>query len=343
MKTKHLFALAALMMLALMISSCVTNNQAEVPEAVKGIVGLEKYQTKIDYSQPQYWLALPDEITKPVDVFFIYPTVTGYRGNTEVCDINDSVMVAGAHRVFIGQTSVFAESCNVFMPYYRQISLPPKGTDYQAIVDYISQFDATDALDYYLNNLNQDRPFIIAGHSQGASTVISLLENYITKHPEVLSRMVAAYPIGFSVTDKWLEKTGLKFAESATDLGVIITWNTEGPGNHDASSVVVAPGAISINPINWKRDDTYAPVEDNLGSLNYETASIDVPGIADARVDTERGVVVVTTVDPAKYAIPEEGWPLFGPECYHVCDYSFFYNNIRQNVADRIAAWLLLY
>ena len=24
---------------------------------------------------------------------------------------------------------------------------------------------------------------------------------------------------------------------------------------------------------------------------------------------------------------------------YHVCDYSFFYNNIRQNVADRIAEW----
>lgn len=70
-----------------------------------------------------------------------------------------------------------------------------------------------------------------------------------------------------------------------------------------------ADGRESLHPINWKR------------------------------VDTERGVVVVTTVDPAKYAIPENGWSLFGPECYHVCDYSFFYNNIRQNVADRIAAW----
>ena len=336
---RFFLTLAVAMMTALTITSCTTNNQSQVPEAAKCVVGLEKYQTKIDYSQPQYWLALPDEITKPVDVFFIYPTVTGYRGITEVCDIDDSVMVAGAHRVLKIQASVFAESCNVFMPYYRQISLPSKGTDYQAIIDYISQFDATDALDYYLNNLNQGRPFIIAGHSQGASTVISLLENYMTKHPEALNRMVAAYPIGFSVTDKWLEKTGLKFAEGPTDVGVIVTWNTEGPGNHDASSVVVAPGAISINPINWKRDDTYAPAEENLGSLNYETASIDVPGIADARVDTERGVVVVTTVDPAKYAIPESGWSLFGPECYHVCDYSFFYNNIRQNVADRIAEW----
>ena len=50
MKTKHLFALAALMMLALMITSCTTNDQAGVPEAAKCVVGLEKYQTKIDYS-----------------------------------------------------------------------------------------------------------------------------------------------------------------------------------------------------------------------------------------------------------------------------------------------------
>lgn len=43
--------------------------------------------------------------------------------------------------------------------------------------------------------------------------LIALLENYMTKHPEALSRVIAAYPIGFAVTKDWLEKTGLKFAE----------------------------------------------------------------------------------------------------------------------------------
>ena len=32
--------------------------------------------------------------------------------------------------------------------------------------------------------------------------------NYMTKHPEHLSRMVAAYPIGFAVTKDYLERTG---------------------------------------------------------------------------------------------------------------------------------------
>ena len=152
--------------------------------------------------------------------------------------------------------------------------------------------------------------------------------------------MVAAYPIGFSVTDKWLEKTGLKFAEGPTDVGVIVTWNTEGPGNHDASSVVVAPGAISINPINWKRDDTYADVKENLGSLNVEGKLV-TPGLADARVDTVRGSVVVTTIaNKELYAIPADGAVMFGPESYHLHDYGFFFNNMKQNVADRIKAFL---
>ena len=35
----------------------------------------------------------------------------------------------------------------------------------------------------------------------------------------------------------------------------------------NANNCTLAPGGISINPINWKRDDTYASVKENLGSL----------------------------------------------------------------------------
>ena len=66
-----------------------------------------------------------------------------------------------------------------------------------------------------------------------------------------------------------------------------------------------------------------------------------VPGIADARVDTVRGSVVVTTAEAKPFAINEPAAvPLFGPECYHRNDYGFFFNNFKQNVADRIAAFL---
>ena len=287
---------------------------------MQGIEGVEKYQTKLDYSKDECWLDKPEKATKSVDVFYIYPTVTGFRDPVQICEITDSELVTGAQMVRQIQTSVFDESCNVYMPYYRQISMPTPGSDYPAIVNYISGFNATDALDYFLNNLNEGRPFILAGHSQGAATLIALLENYMTKHPEALKRMVAAYPIGYAVTKDFLARTGLKFAESATDTGVIVSWNTEGKANVDgnANNCTLAPGGISINPINWKRDDTYA----------------------DARIDTVRGSVVVTTVDAKLYGIPADSAPLFGPESYHLHDYGFFYNNFKQNVADRIKSYL---
>ena len=40
------------------------------------------------------------------------------------------------------------------------------------------------------------------------------------------------------------------------------------------------------------------------------------------------------------YAIADEGTQMFGPECYHLHDYGFFFNNLKQNVADRIKAFL---
>ena len=360
-KQNYLLFLASVMLVAMSFASCKSSNKpaveasriGEIPEAAKYIVGIEKYDSLIDYSQAENWLDVPAAMVKDgvldataadslkaVDVFYIYPTVTGFRPETEVCDMTDTMMIAGAQMVRQIQTAVFDESCNVFMPIYRQISMPKPGSDYRAIIDYVSKFDATDALDYYLNNLNQGRPFILAGHSQGASVLIALLENYMTKHPEALKRMVAAYPIGFAVTKDWLAKTGLKFAEGATDTGVIVSWNTEGPANLKEKNMTLAEGGISINPINWKRDDTYAGVKENLGSLNVEGKLV-TPGLADARVDTVRGSVVVTTIaNKELYAIPADGAVMFGPESYHLHDYGFFFNNMKQNVADRIKAFL---
>ena len=363
MKKQNFLVLLALVMLVTMnLASCKmsikpaaeTSRIGEIPEAAQYIVGIEKFNTPIDYSQAECWLDVPAAMVKDgvldgtaaadslkaVDVFYIYPTVTGFRPETEVCDMTDTVMIAGAQMVRQIQTAVFDESCNVFMPFYRQISMPKPGSDYRAIIDYVSGFDATDALDYYLNNLNQGRPFILAGHSQGASVLIALLENYMTKHPEALERMIAAYPIGFAVTKDWLAKTGLKFAEGATDTGVIVSWNTEGPANLKDNNMTLAPGGISINPINWKRDDTYASVKENLGSLTFDGKLV-TPGLADARVDTVRGSVVVTTIEkPELYAIPADGAQMFGSQSYHLHDYGFFFNNFKQNVADRIKAFM---
>ena len=148
--------------------------------------------------------------------------------------------------------------------------------------------------------------------------------------------MVAAYVIGYSITSDWLEEHPyLKFAEGADDTGVIVSWNTEGPANKGQTNIVVEDGAISINPLNWKMDDTYASADENLGSriLNEETGAYEIKKeIADAQLDTERGVVICTT-EEVEYTSAGE---LFGPASLHNNDYALYYENLRENVKARV-------
>ena len=206
----------------------------------------------------------------------------------------------------------------------------------EAMAYCVSQ-DIYEMLDYYFENQNNGRPFILAGHSQGSLWMTYVLEDYMKQHPEYLENMVAAYIIGYSVTEEYLARNPhLKFAESATDTGVIVSYNTEGPANRDQFNCVVQEGAIAINPINWKRDGTYASAEENLGSLSAE-GDIEY-NKADAWVDTERGVVICESVDFVP-ELQEAMQAYFGPESYHLQDYSLYFMNLRQNVADRISAF----
>ena len=172
-----------------------------------------------------------------------------------------------------------------------------------------------------------------------------MLKGYFKEHPDYYKRMIAAYVIGYSVTKDDLEAyPHLKFATGETDTGVIISWNTEGKKNveENASNVVVLPGAISINPLNWKLDDTYAPASENLGSLTAnEKGEPEIGDIgADAQIVPARGVVV-TNAKPEP--MPEEVTKIlaefFGSDARHENDYTLYYNNIKANVAKRIAAY----
>ncbi|MCH5211244.1 MAG: DUF3089 domain-containing protein [Oscillospiraceae bacterium] len=297
-----------------------------------------------DYSDKDNWLAIP-EITHDVDTVYLYPTtfLDDSEGAELICDVDNEMMRTGARNMYESQATVYEESTNVFAPYYRQSNVmivgQLRGDDVTDIQMKEPRTDVYAALDYYFENYNNGRPFILAGHSQGSTMTMLVLGEYMQAHPEYYERMVAAYPIGFSITQEWLdEHPYTKFAEGADDTGVIVSWNTEGPGNKGQSSLVIEPGAISINPLNWKRDDTYATVEENLGSLvkNEETGEYELAeGIADAQIDTERGVVVCTTNDSF---IPMED--IFGPQSLHGGDYTLYYGNIQKNVADRIAAYL---
>ena len=244
--------------------------------------------------------------------------------------------------------SVYEDSTNVFIPYYRQASLRVQidswrktGDIRNALKNNTPYADITAALDYYFENCNNGHPFIIASHSQGSGICTLVLENYFKEHADYYERMVAAYVLGFSVTKDELEANPhLKFATGESDTGVIVSWNIEGPRNveENAPNAVVMPNAISINPLNWRLDDTYAPAGENLGSLvlNEKTGETEIRDIgADAQVVPERGVVVTNADHEPMTGMPD----VFGTQSFHNGDYTFYYNNIKDNVAKRIATY----
>ena len=298
-----------------------------------------------DYSQENCWCQIPD-ITKGVDTIFIYQTE--YKGDSEYAPIDSPEMQEGVKNIdHKNLASVFEESTNLFIPYYRQGSFKNLVDTWESTGDLrtaltgIPYDDITAALDYYFENYNNGRPFILAGHSQGSAICNLVLQNYFKEHSEYYERMVAAYVIGFSVTKDDLEANPhLKFATGESDTGVIVSFDAEGAENveQDATSTVRLPNAISINPLNWKLDETYAPASENLGSFvqNEETGEYEILDVgADAQVNTARGTVVTN----ANYDNTSSA-ELFGPRSFHEDDYGLYYNNIKDNVAKRIAAYL---
>jgi len=305
-----------------------------------------------DYSQKANWYKLPD-IVKDVDTFYIYATEyiqSSYNeGAPDYAAMDDPEMLVGAANEYMAHATTFEDSTNVFMPYYRQSGLrhAAETPSVDAALMGIPYDDITAALDYYFENCNGGRPFILAGHSQGSAMAKLLLKKYFVEHSDYYQRMVAAYLIGFSVTKEDLaENPHLKFAAGESDTGVIVSWNTENPENveKNAHNVVVLPNAISINPLNWKLDETYAPVSENLGSLraNEVTGEPEIGDRgADAQVNLARGVVVTHGKrDPMEGEFAKVLMEVFGPGSCHGNDYTFYYNNIKDNVAKRVKTYL---
>ena len=305
-----------------------------------------------DYSQRKNWLALPDRPDKAIDLVYLYPSVCFDFGAGEICAADNPGMRRGAKRCLSQQASAFEPLANIYAPYWRQVKaakLPKMRFEEVDRAEWAEpRTDVYAAMDYYFEHLNRGRPYFLASHSQGSRLCYMLLSEYMREHAAYYDRMIAAYCLGDSLTKQYLEENPhVKAAQKADDLGVVVSWNAEGPENKGKASLVAAPGAVAINPLNWRTDSTHAPAEENLGSFIPHLLQ---PGLrrlrvkADAAIDPERGTVIVTEPGLAKYAITAiPGFrvfePVFGPASYHLCDYSFFYLNIRENARVRAEAW----
>ena len=293
---KHL---AYLVCLLLTLASCEKNASTPISDT-------------IDYSNPQCWFENKQDTTgKNVDLFYVVPTCvwdyTDSLGQTRHhMDIFNAEQRALVNPSIQLAKSVLADSCNFFSPYYRQISMDA----YQ---------DVADAFHYYMEHDNQGKPFLLAGHSQGAKAVIELLKREMT--PDISRKLIATYAIGYTVTSEELANyPTLRPAQDSIDTGVLIGFNSV--TCPEAVSPLFRDNVVCINPVNWRTDATPAP--------SYQGFTISL--------DTTIHTLIVTGIDEEQYFIPSVE-TLLPKGNLHVQEFNLYNEDLRKNVLQRIRAY----
>jgi uncharacterized membrane protein len=297
------------------------------------------------YTNLDYWAAHPwkkdlsDSIASflkfekrdsAIDVFFIHPTTyTGIRLGSNA-DVNDAPLNAKTdYSTILYQASVFNQHARIFSPRYRQMHLsqffhseekskPSFDTAYN---------DVKRAFEFYLANYHNNRPIIIAGHSQGALMAERLLKEYFDGKP-MQQKLVAAYIVGWPVLQNYF--TAIPVCATPTQTGCFCSWRTYRQGHVPALIQKEAPQAHVTNPLLWDTTKLHAGRGQNYGGVLRNFNEL-VPGTADAQI--HNGVL---WINKPKF----KGSFFLRTKNYHIVDINLFYLNIRTNIAERIASYL---
>ncbi|PJZ53283.1 DUF3089 domain-containing protein [Leptospira adleri] len=298
-----------------------------------------------DYSILKSWSALPqtkDEADKVpsqsslqdnqrgalVDVFFVHPT-TFYGRDWNASLEDERINERTDESTIRQQASVFNCCAKIYAPRYRQATLysfvdPENGK----LALELAYQDILKSFETYLREWNQGRPFIVASHSQGTHHAIRLLRERIDNSP-LVDQLVAAYLIGGAVPIGSYKK--IPVCSNRTQTGCVISWRTLGKTSEIGKLPHDLKGPyMCVNPISWNADELLASSESHSGGVNGKFRTIE-PKLCDAKCDN--GVLRISKPNASGFS----RW--FG-ENYHVLDYGIFYQNIRDNLPERIDAFL---
>jgi len=277
------------------------------------------------WSEKDAWFSLDGTDTAPqedwADVFYLVST----NIISDRTDDGDTLYLASltpeqkaviSKEIGYVAKHVFNDSLNFFSPFYHQHTVEAIYLSPERFGELEKQLTAEvyEAFCYYMDNLNNGRPYILAGFSQGANLAKEILKKMT---PEQYSKMAAAYLLGWGINEDDLKYPYIRPAQTADDRGVTISYNTvskiDGIWN-----LVMDSTCCCINPVNWMTDNSPA-------SFQYKDQNLRV------HVDTSYNVLVVDNFkkEPVSFV---NIWP---ENCLHHFEFLFFEDQLRENAKLR--------
>lgn len=300
---------------------------------------------KPDYSDLNYWAAHPwkwdpsDSIPAPLkkgyikdsiaDVFFIHPTtLTDNKDERWNAPIDDSIINEKTdYSSILYQASVFNQACRVFSPRYRQAHIRVFFCDNKlkdSLALALAYSDVKASFEYYINNLNQGRPVIIASHSQGTIHAARLLKEFFEGKP-LQNMLICAYIIGMPIPVNYFSE--IPPCKDSLSTGCFVGWRTYKKDYIDTAYISKEKFKSSVtNPLTWTTTNEYASALLNIGGVlkNFNKLK---KGVLDAQVHEN----ILWTCKPKFF-----GNIFLRSKNYHIGDINLFYANIRENVQTRI-------
>lgn len=302
-----------------------------------------KVDTAPNYAQSKNW-AVRSTSTSPtgVDVFYIHPTTFhSQEWNQPIHDTQTREWTIKS--VVDRQLSAFSACCRRFMPFYRQASTRAFAErDGQGAAAYdIAYQDIRNAFRVWQAN-NRGRPFILAGHSQGALLGLRLLQREITG-TLLAERLVAAYLPGIGIPISALP-AGIGPCLERQQTGCVVSWNAFtltsdttqwiARSQVDYGLVDHNNAILCINPVTFDATRPASFASEAKGMLPAAEKGVMPapirPRPASARC--ENGVLRVHTA-PETIVRPLPNGSL------HMHDIALFWADISANSAARAAAW----
>ena len=279
-----------------------------------------------DYGDASQWY-IHDQ-NGVADIFYVISTETGdHMEGTDSCHFANTKHPHQRAQMLMEMAAVdsfYTGKLNYYSPYYRQVSMHAL-TDPKRFPARMAKAieDVKVSWQYYLEHFNQGHSFILAGYSQGAAAVLAIMKEM---PDSIARRMVASYVIGYKVTAGDLDDIqNLRPARGAADIGVTVCFNSVASPEGELAAVS-GGNLLCINPANWRTDTVSTSFIYNMPPVR-DTLTV--------ACDPEHHLLMVKGLDK------QEILPVIGiPGNYHNYELRFYHPFIRQNMADRVEAYL---